>query len=701
MMDEKETIRQMLSAYLDGELSQPDAQRVEQAVLADPALTADLAALRATRELVHQLPREHAPEDFVSRVLAGAERRRLTDAGSEIVQRRPPFRWVRHLAAAAVFLIAAGIGTVIVVSLVAPVDFRDKMAAAGKKKAPESPMVAKEGYSNGRLAERKTKDLEDRVAGVPAKPGEGKETTGAGGRNGELYVDADGRLVAAPRSGADGDEGRRSAAVVGKGGTGGAGSGGTGLNGSFETALAKGGEGKTSAAAASPGTVVLNSLADKELANARNVEIYTDDLTATQRDVEKFLADNSFQPLAVAGVEAGKKDAEIQGRAGVYHAANVTAQQVQLVVFVEPDQTRRVEAGLKAISQRQRVAQYPYVPPAEKPLAQTVQKTDSPRPPAEEGPAKALAKAGGESAEYNASKAESGARAPATPGQRDETDASRGEFDKIHQLRVPAPTATSPALPAAGGPAKQEALAQVREKSPAAPKAAATQPANSSVENTVNGVEPRDRATVVAGGVSGPGNMPATAAAASRRAIDIAGTYEQKEAPTTAPATLAKTEVSGRQLQTAEQSAPVAPQGQNTLALPGGLTNEQEAANSQKLAMQRNANEQRGTGRPEVSQSGGQRQPEALNNASNPAGTGQQLKALDVNNELTRTNVLGNSLLYVQNADVNRKVANLQPLVITLNLRSAAGQADAAMKLEVEPNQPPARSNNATIEQQK
>lgn len=115
-MNARENISEQLSAYLDGELSQADAQRVEQAVASNSALTAQLVRLRSLRAMVRQLPRQHAPEDFVARVMGRVEREHLvsTSWGSGD---RGILRWSRHFATAAMVLIALSIGAVVVTTI--------------------------------------------------------------------------------------------------------------------------------------------------------------------------------------------------------------------------------------------------------------------------------------------------------------------------------------------------------------------------------------------------------------------------------------------------------------------------------------------------------------------------------------------------------------------------------------------------------
>ncbi len=115
-MDERSQTMEQLSAYLDGELPEADAAKVEHAIAADASLAAELAALKRTRDLVRRLPRKTSSPDFVANVLAHAERLRLvTPHGLEAPDRS--FQWVRYLATAAVLLVAGGVGVVITAML--------------------------------------------------------------------------------------------------------------------------------------------------------------------------------------------------------------------------------------------------------------------------------------------------------------------------------------------------------------------------------------------------------------------------------------------------------------------------------------------------------------------------------------------------------------------------------------------------------
>ncbi len=124
-MSDKEKLRQQLSAYLDGELSDADRAWMKRALRVDKSLARELDELRSVRGMLRDLPREHASEHFVSHVLARAERGHLIGSSSETHQSHG-LGWVRWVASAAVVLIVAGICVVIALVLSRP-DFNDKM----------------------------------------------------------------------------------------------------------------------------------------------------------------------------------------------------------------------------------------------------------------------------------------------------------------------------------------------------------------------------------------------------------------------------------------------------------------------------------------------------------------------------------------------------------------------------------------------
>ncbi len=184
-MSEYDKIRQQLSAYLDGELSDADAAKVAAAVEADSALADELSQLETVRALIKSLPRQEASDAFVADVISRAERRDLLGAAGHA--ERPETNWVRYIASAAVILITVGLGTLFTHVLNRP-GFMENSAGneaqpAGRialdsdeyaeKKVPP-PNEAADVRSGGTLA--------DETVATLAAPKRGRRGRAAGGR---------------------------------------------------------------------------------------------------------------------------------------------------------------------------------------------------------------------------------------------------------------------------------------------------------------------------------------------------------------------------------------------------------------------------------------------------------------------------------------------------------------------------------------
>jgi len=105
-----------LSAYLDGELGERDARRVEQALASDPGLRAELDALAAVRRLLGGVARASAPPGLAQRVILRTERATLLD-GTSAETVRSSGGWLGRLAAAAVILVAVGVGVWVIANM--------------------------------------------------------------------------------------------------------------------------------------------------------------------------------------------------------------------------------------------------------------------------------------------------------------------------------------------------------------------------------------------------------------------------------------------------------------------------------------------------------------------------------------------------------------------------------------------------------
>jgi len=112
MSDDRDKTSELLSAYLDGELTEEQSRTVEKAVSEDPAVALELHELTAARRLLTGLPREKAPRGFVRRVMNRAERKHLL-GGRQAGGAFAASRWIT-MAVAAVVLIAAGAGIIAV-----------------------------------------------------------------------------------------------------------------------------------------------------------------------------------------------------------------------------------------------------------------------------------------------------------------------------------------------------------------------------------------------------------------------------------------------------------------------------------------------------------------------------------------------------------------------------------------------------------
>ncbi len=313
-MDDNDTIREQLSAYMDGELSEQEAQRVERATEADPALAEELASLRATRRVLHDLPRERAGEDFVRCVLERAERERLTQAGES---ERAGW-WtgrVEKLAGVAAVLVAGALMIGLIVGLWNMQDFDDRMASYDATQ--EEPSAAPDEA----LARRRERS-------VMAKGGDRSSAMDGGTLAPEFrdYLrDADTRTASARAQ----------------------------IDAALDRYLRRVGQmDRDVRAAAAPAEIY-------------NVDIYTNDVTDTRRSVELALIANGITPLTMEDAlpenqrQAATQSKAALSRANFFHNTAATRDEVQYVAFVNPEQQRRLGEELGDIRKRQVVAQRP------------------------------------------------------------------------------------------------------------------------------------------------------------------------------------------------------------------------------------------------------------------------------------------------------------------------------------------------------
>ena len=117
-MTNREEQFEQLSAYLDGELTADEALDLEAALQTDEVLQAELESLRQTRQLLRQLPPETAPDHFAHGVMARAEKRHYLGKSNPAGMYRS-WRWIQ-LATAAVVLMAAGLGLIVITQMHPP-----------------------------------------------------------------------------------------------------------------------------------------------------------------------------------------------------------------------------------------------------------------------------------------------------------------------------------------------------------------------------------------------------------------------------------------------------------------------------------------------------------------------------------------------------------------------------------------------------
>lgn len=92
---DREHAKELLSEYLDGELTAADREALEARLTEDPVLRADLEALRRTLEALGKLPKESPPPDFLAKVNQKLKRQRKSPLDvSWGIDRKIPFEAV-------------------------------------------------------------------------------------------------------------------------------------------------------------------------------------------------------------------------------------------------------------------------------------------------------------------------------------------------------------------------------------------------------------------------------------------------------------------------------------------------------------------------------------------------------------------------------------------------------------------------------
>src|SRR5262245_51346713 len=107
---------EILSAYLDGELSPDERARVERRLERDPRAREQVEDFRRLSQLFAGLPRTELPASFASEVLQLAERRMLIPDGAAGPARQRASRWLLG----AVASMAAAAALLLIVQAIAP-----------------------------------------------------------------------------------------------------------------------------------------------------------------------------------------------------------------------------------------------------------------------------------------------------------------------------------------------------------------------------------------------------------------------------------------------------------------------------------------------------------------------------------------------------------------------------------------------------
>lgn len=162
--DRKEERDELLSAYLDGELSRRERERLEARLSEDPTLRAELRAMHRTVSLMRELPRVAAPRNFIlSEAMVKQER-----SVSEPRRARPETR-TRSRAWAAPLLTAAATAVSLLFLVVLAGDLL--LPGIGGSASAPAPMVQSEEGPKIALEAAPTREAEvDAIGTAEAAP---------------------------------------------------------------------------------------------------------------------------------------------------------------------------------------------------------------------------------------------------------------------------------------------------------------------------------------------------------------------------------------------------------------------------------------------------------------------------------------------------------------------------------------------------
>lgn len=321
-MNAKDNIREQLSAYLDGELSDAQAKVVEQTLAHDADLARELEALRATQDLLRSLPKAPAPKNFAANVLAEARSRGL--AGQSPAKTSGRSRWIRMAGMAAMLVMAMGLGMLLSQKI-----FRQPTAGPHHEIAAAPPAEPTgQDVPGGTSRGWETDDgmAEERVEGA-----------------GEARTE---RAVPAPAT---------PAPVIGKGGV---------TYDAYDGRVSR--RGARSYDFASNAVDARNeAFAKLDEINGKTVEIYVDDLPSNQAAVEQVMFANG---IALApdeqAVIAPNQAVNLMTNRNFFEAQNTRpapdVEEVQYLVYGKQEQLQQLAKALdENVVRRQTVSQLP------------------------------------------------------------------------------------------------------------------------------------------------------------------------------------------------------------------------------------------------------------------------------------------------------------------------------------------------------
>jgi anti-sigma factor RsiW len=149
---------ELLSAYLDGELSPAEQQRVEQALSDSAELRVTLGEFREIGAALRTMPRHSLPADFTSGVMQGIERRMLLDANKQSSgSSHGQSGWFRSRSGRLTTAVACatGLAAMLMVALrgPAPVENAASLAQGENTSVPVSTEIATGNGSSPRMVE--------------------------------------------------------------------------------------------------------------------------------------------------------------------------------------------------------------------------------------------------------------------------------------------------------------------------------------------------------------------------------------------------------------------------------------------------------------------------------------------------------------------------------------------------------------------